>query len=40
MMTDILGLGELLVDFTPDGVNDQGMARYARNPGEIGRAHV
>lgn len=32
-MTDILGLGELLVDFTPDGVNDQGMARYARNPG-------
>lgn len=32
-MTDILGVGELLVDFTPNGFNDQGMALYARNAG-------
>ena len=32
-MYDILGLGELLIDFTPSGENDQGMALYARNPG-------
>ena len=32
-MTEILGLGELLIDFTPNGVNEQGMALYARNPG-------
>lgn len=32
-MPEILGLGELLIDFTPNGVNDQGMALYARNPG-------
>lgn len=32
-MADILGLGELLVDFTPNGINDLGMALYARNPG-------
>lgn len=33
MMYDILGLGEVLIDFTPSGENDQGMALYARNPG-------
>lgn len=32
-MYDILGLGELLIDLTPSGENDQGMALYARNPG-------
>lgn len=32
-MTELLGLGELLIDFTPNGENDQGMALYARNPG-------
>lgn len=32
-MIEILGLGELLIDFTPNGVNEQGMALYARNPG-------
>ena len=32
-MADILGLGELLIDFTPNGFNEQGMALYARNPG-------
>jgi fructokinase len=26
-------LGELLIDFTPSGVNDQGVALFARNPG-------
>jgi fructokinase len=32
-MYDVLALGELLVDFTPNNVNDQGMALFARNPG-------
>lgn len=32
-MYDVVGLGELLIDFTPSGVNDQGIALYARNPG-------
>lgn len=32
-MPVLLGLGELLVDFTPDGVNGQGMALFVRNPG-------
>ncbi|MDD4081492.1 MAG: carbohydrate kinase [Eubacteriales bacterium] len=32
-MYDILGLGEVLIDFTPSGINEQGMALYARNPG-------
>lgn len=32
-MIELLGLGELLIDFTPSGVNEQGMALYARNPG-------
>ncbi len=32
-MYDIVGLGELLIDFTPSGENDQGIALYARNPG-------
>lgn len=32
-MARLLGLGELLVDFAPNGFNEQGMALYARNPG-------
>ncbi len=32
-MYDIVGLGEVLIDFTPSGENDQGIALYARNPG-------
>lgn len=32
-MIELLGLGELLIDFTPNGENEQGMALYARNPG-------
>lgn len=30
---DIVGLGEILIDFTPSGVNEQGIALFARNPG-------
>jgi fructokinase len=32
-MYDVTALGELLIDFTPNGKNDQGMALFARNPG-------
>ncbi len=32
-MTDIVALGELLIDFTPGGENSQGIALFARNPG-------
>jgi fructokinase len=32
-MYDVTALGELLIDFTPNGVNDQGMVLFARNPG-------
>lgn len=30
---DILAVGEVLIDFTPCGINDQGMQLFARNPG-------
>lgn len=30
---DIVGLGEILIDFTPCGVNNQGIALFAQNPG-------
>ena len=32
-MFDVVALGEILIDFTPAGVNGQGMALFARNPG-------
>lgn len=32
-MIDIVSLGEILIDLTPSGVNDQGIALFARNPG-------
>lgn len=32
-MIDIVGLGEILIDFTPNGINEQGIALFARNPG-------
>ena len=32
-MPQIVALGELLIDFTPVGVNDVGIAVYERNPG-------
>jgi fructokinase len=32
-MRDVTALGELLIDFTPSGTNDQGAALFARNPG-------
>ncbi|GHV93726.1 fructokinase [Spirochaetia bacterium] len=32
-MYDVCALGELLVDFTPSGFSDQGIALFARNPG-------
>lgn len=32
-MVDVVALGELLIDFTPAGVNDQGAALLARNAG-------
>jgi fructokinase len=32
-MYDICALGELLIDFTPSGINDQGVALFGRNPG-------
>ena len=31
--TDIVALGELLIDFTPAGVSQQGMLLFERNPG-------
>lgn len=33
MMFDIAAIGELLIDFTPNGQNEQGIALFARNPG-------
>lgn len=30
---DIVALGELLIDFTPDGCDNRGFPRYIRNPG-------
>jgi fructokinase len=32
-MYDITALGELLIDFTPSGVNELGIALFGRNPG-------
>jgi fructokinase len=32
-MYDIAALGELLIDFTPNGQNEMGMSLFARNPG-------
>lgn len=32
-MTDVVALGEILIDFTPSGMNEQGIALFARNPG-------
>lgn len=32
-MFDVLALGEILIDFTPNGTNEQGMALFSRNPG-------
>ena len=29
---DVVALGEILIDFTPSGVNEQGIARFAQNP--------
>ncbi|GHU15743.1 putative sugar kinase YdjE [Spirochaetia bacterium] len=34
-MYDVFALGELLVDFTPSGFSDQGIALFARNPGGV-----
>ena len=31
--TDITALGELLIDFTPAGVSQQGMRLFEQNPG-------
>lgn len=33
VMYDVVALGECLIDFTPDGVNELGAPRYACNPG-------
>lgn len=33
MSYDVTALGELLIDFTPSGINDQRMSLFARNPG-------
>ncbi len=30
---DIVALGELLVDFTPAGISENGMLLFERNPG-------
>lgn len=32
-MIDVLALGEVLIDFTPNGKNEQGIALFAQNPG-------
>lgn len=32
-MAKIVALGEILIDFTPNGINEQGMQLFARNPG-------
>ena len=31
-MIDIVALGEILIDFTPSGVNEQGIAMGVRQP--------
>lgn len=33
MRFDVTAVGELLIDFTPNGKNEQGMELFARNPG-------
>ena len=30
---DVIALGELLIDFTPAGVSQQGMRLFEQNPG-------
>lgn len=32
-MYDLVAIGEALIDFTPSGFNDLGMALYSQNPG-------
>lgn len=32
-MIDITALGEILIDFTPNGTNEQGISLFAQNPG-------
>lgn len=32
-MMDLVSLGEILIDFTPSGENEQGISLFARNPG-------
>ncbi|MDR1400615.1 MAG: carbohydrate kinase [Treponema sp.] len=32
-MYDVTAIGELLIDFTPSGTNEQGIALFGRNPG-------
>jgi len=32
-MFDVVAIGELLIDFTPEGKNDAGMHMFSRNPG-------
>ncbi len=32
-MYDVVALGEVLIDFTPNGTNEMGMQLFARNPG-------
>lgn len=32
-MFDVVALGESLIDFTPNGINAQGIELFARNPG-------
>ena len=32
-MFDVVALGEILIDFTPNGTNAQGIELFARNPG-------
>ena len=32
-MFDVVALGESLIDFTPNGTNEQGIELFARNPG-------
>ena len=33
MMFDVTAIGELLIDFTPAGTNENGIVLFARNPG-------
>ena len=32
-MYDVVSLGELLIDFTPNGTNELGMKLFSQNPG-------